>query len=299
MGSSSTSTRIRPSASRRAAARCRGSARHSRRTCSPAPATSPFRSRCRPAATACSRSWRSATAPAPATGRSASAGPRGPGRQPQDVEGRAALPRPLRSRAERDTFVLSGAEDLVPVAGATAGTAHTGRAPRACSPASSTTRPPTSGRCAPRRPGEPVRPRAGRRCARRGGRPGAAGANLRLEALRDHRSVRQPHRYDYWRDRGASRQWDQLYLARIRYVDYGADRFLVSVSFDYEERPDPFSDYRAGFEIRTRCAAGAIRSAPMRTGAARAQLRPHLCRRRGGARTQRRLAAQPDHRHRP
>src|SRR5439155_19897458 len=29
-------------------------------------------------------------------------------------------------------------------------------------------------------------------------------------------------------------------------------RFLVSVTFVYDERLDPFSEYRAGFEIRTR-----------------------------------------------
>ena len=36
-----------------------------------------------------------------------------------------------------------------------------------------------------------------------------------------------------------------------------SDRFLVHVDFKYEERPDPFPDYRAGFEIRTtrRCRA--------------------------------------------
>jgi hypothetical protein len=57
-------------------------------------------------------------------------------------------------------------------------------------------------------------------------------------------------------------RWDQLYLSEIRYVDYGSDpanpKFLVRVKFTYEERKndedrqlDPFSDYRAGFEIRT------------------------------------------------
>jgi RHS repeat-associated protein len=48
--------------------------------------------------------------------------------------------------------------------------------------------------------------------------------------------------------------WDQLYLSAIRYVDYGdpADpEFLVSVKFVYEPRPDPFSDHRGGFEVRT------------------------------------------------
>jgi RHS repeat-associated protein len=49
-------------------------------------------------------------------------------------------------------------------------------------------------------------------------------------------------------------RWDQLYLSEIRYVDYGDSanpKFLVRVKFIYETRPDPFSDYRAGFEIRT------------------------------------------------
>ena len=68
--------------------------------------------------------------------------------------------------------------------------------------------------------------------------------------------------YEYERDAGdtADHHWDQLYLKRIQYADYtelgtdGApvDKFLVSVKFVYEERPDPFSDHRAGFEIRTR-----------------------------------------------
>ena len=50
------------------------------------------------------------------------------------------------------------------------------------------------------------------------------------------------------------RSWHQLYLAEVCYGDYG-DRtnpsFLGKVRFQYEDRPDPFSDYRAGFEIRT------------------------------------------------
>ena len=47
---------------------------------------------------------------------------------------------------------------------------------------------------------------------------------------------------------------NQLYLSEIRYVDYGSGSnpsFLVKANFTYEERPDPFSEYRAGFEIRT------------------------------------------------
>jgi RHS repeat-associated protein len=65
--------------------------------------------------------------------------------------------------------------------------------------------------------------------------------------------------YEYERDAGDTNDhhWDQLYLKRIRYADYtqpgSADlNFLVSVTFVYEDRPDPFSDHRAGFEIRTR-----------------------------------------------
>jgi hypothetical protein len=63
--------------------------------------------------------------------------------------------------------------------------------------------------------------------------------------------------YEYEADRGE--RSNQLLLKSIRYVDYGdaSDRFLVHVDFEYEERPDPFSDYRASFEIRTtrRCLA--------------------------------------------
>ena len=64
-------------------------------------------------------------------------------------------------------------------------------------------------------------------------------------------------RYEYERDLGdtADHLWDQLYLKRIRYADYtgpqGEEKFLISVTFNYEERPDPFSEYRPGFEIRT------------------------------------------------
>jgi hypothetical protein len=54
--------------------------------------------------------------------------------------------------------------------------------------------------------------------------------------------------------------WDELYLTEVRYVDYGDSgnpSFLVHVRFDYERRPDAFSDRRAAFEVRTlqRCAA--------------------------------------------
>ncbi|MGK7905771.1 MAG: SpvB/TcaC N-terminal domain-containing protein [Synechococcus sp.] len=64
--------------------------------------------------------------------------------------------------------------------------------------------------------------------------------------------------YEYERDDGQDgpHRWDRLYLKRIRYADYGdppaEPKFLVSVTFEYADRPDPFSEYRAGFEIRTR-----------------------------------------------
>lgn len=63
--------------------------------------------------------------------------------------------------------------------------------------------------------------------------------------------------YGYERDPvriDGPRRWDQVYLCEIRYVDFGdpADpSFLVTLRFHYEPRPDPFSQYRAGFEIRT------------------------------------------------
>ena len=49
----------------------------------------------------------------------------------------------------------------------------------------------------------------------------------------------------------------QLYLSEIRYVDYElpmatTTKFLVSLRFSYEARGDEFSDHRAGFAIRTR-----------------------------------------------
>lgn len=72
--------------------------------------------------------------------------------------------------------------------------------------------------------------------------------------------------YSYVRDQGEKdgHRWDQPLLQQIRYVDYGDpadDSFLVFVDFIYTdaERPDPFSDYRAGFEIRTSKLCEAIR----------------------------------------
>jgi len=64
-------------------------------------------------------------------------------------------------------------------------------------------------------------------------------------------------RFDYIRDsvrEDGPHRWDQVYLSQIRYVDYGNTAnpdFLVHVRFHYEDRPDPFSEYRSGFEVRT------------------------------------------------
>lgn len=62
--------------------------------------------------------------------------------------------------------------------------------------------------------------------------------------------------YIYVHDQGTQgpHSWDAPLLKEIRYIDYGdpaAPSFLVKVVFDYEDRPDPFSSYRAGFEVRT------------------------------------------------
>ncbi len=174
-----------------------------------------------------------------------------------------------------DTFVLSGAEDLVPVAGAPAGRVRY--------------RPRTEGLFARI---EHVRDSSGDFWEVRGRdgtvtrygtrRPEGAPADWRDPAV-----VEDPARpgrvfawkitetadgfgnvirYSFVRDRGEQpgHRWDQPLIGRIDYADYG-DRadpsFLASVSFDYEPRPDSFSDYRAGFEIRTSLRCRAIRTA--------------------------------------
>jgi RHS repeat-associated protein len=63
--------------------------------------------------------------------------------------------------------------------------------------------------------------------------------------------------YEYEADEGQldGRRWRLPVLRRIRYADYdapdGSLRFLVSVELESEPRPDPFSTYTAGFEIRS------------------------------------------------
>ena len=71
-------------------------------------------------------------------------------------------------------------------------------------------------------------------------------------------------RYAYLPDQGQEpgHQWNHPLIARISYADYGdraAPSFLVEVDFEYEPRPDPFSDYRAGFELRTSLRCHTIR----------------------------------------
>jgi RHS repeat-associated protein len=63
--------------------------------------------------------------------------------------------------------------------------------------------------------------------------------------------------YAWSRDRGADgpHRWDVPELAEIRYVDSldpALPGWLVTLGFTWEERPDPFSDFRPGFEVRTR-----------------------------------------------
>src|SRR5215510_3940384 len=62
--------------------------------------------------------------------------------------------------------------------------------------------------------------------------------------------------YSYERDAKPTEDthhWAQLYLSQIRYANFGdpPPQFLVSVTFTYLNRPDHFSEYRSGFEIRT------------------------------------------------
>lgn len=55
--------------------------------------------------------------------------------------------------------------------------------------------------------------------------------------------------------------YDQLYLSSIQYGKYtlgpSTVRYMCEVDFVYEDRPDPFSNYKQGFEVRTtkRCTA--------------------------------------------
>jgi RHS repeat-associated protein len=164
-----------------------------------------------------------------------------------------------------DVFVLSGAEDLVPVAGSYPGRVRY--------------RPRTEGLFARI---EHVRNAAGNYWEVRNkdglltryGTPRPDGADA---TWRDPAAVADPSdpgrvfgwritatqdalgnliRYEYLPDQGEEpgHRWDHPLIARISYADYGdraAPSFLVEVDFEYDPRPDPFSDYRPGFELRT------------------------------------------------
>jgi RHS repeat-associated protein len=162
----------------------------------------------------------------------------------------------------RDTFLLSGAEDLVPVSRNGGTTRY---------------RPRTEGlfaRIERHRDATDdhweVRTKDGH--VSRYGTPQSAGADpaavadpadrhkvfcWKLSLTTDPFGNRIEYEYERDAETDGPHRFDQIYLKRIRYVDYadnGETRFLVSVTFVYEdaERPDPFSEYRGGFEIRTR-----------------------------------------------
>ncbi|GIH02638.1 hypothetical protein Rhe02_07050 [Rhizocola hellebori] len=56
--------------------------------------------------------------------------------------------------------------------------------------------------------------------------------------------------YEYLRDGDAG--WTQCYLSRILYAEHDDASFLVTVDLDHEDRPDVLSNRRATFEVRTR-----------------------------------------------
>ncbi|MGA9767845.1 MAG: SpvB/TcaC N-terminal domain-containing protein [Blastocatellia bacterium] len=164
----------------------------------------------------------------------------------------------------RDIFILSGAEDLVPVPGGSSGFTRY--------------RPRTEGLFARiehhhGQDNEYWEVRSKNGLVSFYGTPGAA-----TDAEPDPATIADPdnpkhiftwkltrtvdtfgNRIDYLYERDSEQiegahHWDQLYLSSIRYVDYGDPshpEFLVTVKFTYEDRSDRFSDYRAGFEIRT------------------------------------------------
>lgn len=181
---------------------------------------------------------------------------------------------------EQDTYILSGAEDLIPVGGAPTGATRY--------------RPRTEGVFAQidhfKDQGSDywrVRAKDGLVSAYGTERPANAGPDWRdSSVVRNPDPLKHHHIfawkltktqdtfgnsiiYEYLRDTAeeGARHWDQLYLKRIRYADYTKDgnvEYMVSVEFLYDHeieatenlpvksRPDPFSEYRAGFEIRTR-----------------------------------------------
>jgi hypothetical protein len=86
-------------------------------------------------------------------------------------------------------------------------------------------------------------------------------------------------RYHYRQDPGEpGPEGSQPLIDRIEYADYGDPAnpaFLVTIEFEYQARPDPFSDRRAGFEVRTssRCTTIRVVTHAM-DGVARISTRP-------------------------
>ncbi|GEO13532.1 SpvB/TcaC N-terminal domain-containing protein [Microvirga aerophila] len=77
----------------------------------------------------------------------------------------------------------------------------------------------------------------------------------RLSETRDVFGNLIRYQYDI-RDTGTEgpHAWDQPLLTDVLYADYGVsprEKFLIHVRLEYESRPDPFSQYRGGFEVRT------------------------------------------------
>jgi RHS repeat-associated protein len=151
---------------------------------------------------------------------------------------------------ERDTFILAGAEDLVPVSTPEPGAVEY--------------RPRTEvmfarilHRSAPDDRWE---------VAARDGLINTYAARLtdprrperifawRLTRTRDPFGNLVEYTYDVDAGDQGGHRWSQPLLELISYADLpGAvpPRYVVTISFDYGDRQDPFSDYRAGFEIRT------------------------------------------------
>ncbi len=179
----------------------------------------------------------------------------------------------------RDTFILSGAEDLVPVGEFAPGVVRY--------------RPRTEGLFARILHHEDAQNNFWEVQSKDGlvslyGTPQAVGVDPAIIADPQNRhhifawkltETRDPFgnviRYSYRREEvreDGPHNWDQLYVDRIQYIDFQTDgseetQFLVSVSFHYEDRPDPFSEYRPGFEIRTtkRCTHIEVHTHPNET----------------------------------
>ena len=89
----------------------------------------------------------------------------------------------------------------------------------------------------------------------------------KLTLTKDPFGNRIEYLYDFDEGTDGPHRWKQPLLEQIRYVEYegtNGPAFLVTVTVEYEDRPDPFSEYRAGFEIRTTkcCKAITVRTHP-------------------------------------